>query len=107
MEDEEELGVEEDAEALKHMSYSLREQVCALGAQGTDHKPSSGLTQCVPRFREDLQALLTLSSLEKPAYRVVRGKAVLTAIYGFGDASSGGFGSSIERPGGIGLRYGI
>ena len=37
----------------------------------------------------------------------MRGKAVLTAIYGFGDASSGGFGSSIERPGGIGLRYGI
>ena len=69
--------------------------------------PSSGITWAVPRLEADLQALLLLSSSEKPRYRVVRGKIMLTAFYGFGDASSGGFGATVERPDGIHGRYGL
>ena len=106
-EEEGEFEMEEDTNTLQHMSSSLKEQARALAFQGGNHKPPSGLTPSVPRFKEDLKALLALSSSDKPAYRIIRSKEVVTAIYGFGDASSGGFGSSIERPGGVGLRYGI
>lgn len=69
--------------------------------------PDSGLTRAVPRLLSDLEALEKLSRSDKPLTRVVRGKVVLTAIYGFGDASSGGFGASIERKDGIHGRFGL
>ena len=69
--------------------------------------PESGTTRAVPRFAADLRALLELSDSDKPTPRVVRGKVVLTAYYGFGDASSGGFGASIERGAGIHGRFGL
>ncbi len=38
----------------------------------------------------------------------IRGSSrVLTAFYGFGDASSNGFGASIERPNGLHMQYGL
>ena len=69
--------------------------------------PTSGLTKAVPRLAEDLKALRELTDSAKPRFRVVRSKAVFTAYYGFGDASSGGFGATIERPGGIQGRFGL
>ena len=39
--------------------------------------------------------------------RVFRGKFVLTAYYGFVDASSGGFGATVERKDGMHGRFGI
>ena len=38
--------------------------------------PLSGTTQAVPRLREDLEALMFLSSADKPRYRIVRGKVM-------------------------------
>ena len=69
--------------------------------------PASGVTQAAPRLKADLEALLFLSSAEKPRYRVVRGRVVMTAYYGFGDASSGGVGATIQRPDGIHGRFGL
>ena len=69
--------------------------------------PASGLTKAVPRLAEDLKALRELTDSAKPRFRVVRSKTVFTAYYGFGDASSGGFGATIERPGGIQGRFGL
>ena len=69
--------------------------------------PESGITMAVPRFANDLKALLRLSSSDKPTPRVVRGKVVLTAYYGFGDASSGGFGATVERADGVHGRFGL
>ena len=69
--------------------------------------PTSGLTKAVPRLAEDLKALRELTDSAKPRFRVVRSKTVFTAYYGFGDASSGGFGATIERPGGIQGRLGL
>ena len=69
--------------------------------------PTSGLTEAVPRFKEDLEALLHLSQDDKTVMRCVRNKHTLMAYYGFGDASSGGFSSTVERPDGLHGRFGI
>jgi len=71
------------------------------------YEPETGLTQVVPRLEEDLQALLELTSSEKPITRVVRSNHVYTVLYGFGDASSAGFGASVERPDGTQGRFGL
>ena len=41
--------------------------------------PASGITQAVPRFERDLEALLELSKGDSPVPRVVRGKVLLVA----------------------------
>ena len=87
-------------ELLRHML------VGGADANRTDGPPS-GLTEAVPRFREDLEALLHLAQSDEPVMRCVRNKHTITAYYGFGDASSGGFGSTVERPDGLHGRFGI
>ena len=69
--------------------------------------PSSGVTSAVLQLITDLEALMKLTLSEKPDSRVIRGKVVLTAYYGFGDASSGGFGTTIEREYGVYGRFGL
>ena len=69
--------------------------------------PASGYTPVVPRFPTDLEALLILTSSTSPAKRVVRRKELVTVVYGFGDASSGGFGASVGLPEGIHGRFGV
>ena len=69
--------------------------------------PESGKTRAVPRLRSDLEALSALTQSETPRYNVVRGKSVYKAFYGFVDASSGGFGASVERPDGTHARNGL
>ena len=96
LKDEEPSSTEDDDITLIHEKTP---ELPALDA------PASGITQAVPRLRADLEALLFLSSAEKPRYRVVRGRVVMTAYYGFGDASSGGFGATIQRPDGIHGRF--
>jgi len=61
----------------------------------------------VPRLAQDLSSLLSLMSSEEPPQRVVRSKSIMVAIYGFGDASGAGFGSTILGPDGIHYRHGI
>ena len=62
--------------------------------------PESGTTMAVPRFKADLEALLLLTESTTPRIRVVRNTRICTALYGFGDASSDGFGATIERKSG-------
>ena len=69
--------------------------------------PPSGLTPAVPRFRSDLEALLLLLAAPSPAKRIVRRRDTVTAYYGFGDASSGGFGSSLGLAHGTQGRFGV
>lgn len=70
--------------------------------------PPSGVTVAVPRFRQDLEALIFLTMDDEPIQRRIRSnKKGLTAFYGFGDASSSGFGASVRRPDGLHTRYGI
>lgn len=70
--------------------------------------PALGLTPIVPRFCNDLEALLLLTAGETPIKRVVRRKEIVTAVYGFGDASSGGFGASVYLKASTGdLAFGV
>lgn len=69
--------------------------------------PPSGVTQAAPRFITDLESLLILSASPTPVKGVVRRSEIVTAIYGFGDASSGGFGASVGLAEGIHGRFGI
>lgn len=69
--------------------------------------PPSGFTPIAPRLKTDLQALLQLTSSPAPLKRVYRRRDLITAFYGFGDASSGGFGASVGLPHGIQGRFGI
>jgi hypothetical protein len=78
------------------------------GAAPNQQGPSSGFTQAVPRFWQDLKALLFLTQSKKPILRRMRSaKYVHTTFYGFGDASSGGFGSSIECRDGLCIQQGL
>ena len=76
----------------------------------------------VPRLERDLLSLEALMEGDQPAERVIRAKTTVHVVYGFGDASGTGFGSSLTRlkamgsweklgpptdPGTNGLRYRI
>ena len=69
--------------------------------------PTSGFTPAVPRFRTDLEALIILTAGPTPVKRVIRRREVVTVVYGFGDASSGGFGASMGLPEGVHGRFGV
>ncbi len=69
--------------------------------------PLSVITNAVLRFKEDLEAILELASRGKPALRCVQSKRIITAYYGFGDASLAGFGSTIQCPSGVHGRFGL
>ena len=77
-----------------------------VGAE-TRAGPASGITMAVPRLKTDLEALLVLTNSDTPRVRVVRNSRTCTALYGFGDASSNGFGATIERKSGVIGRYGL
>ena len=57
--------------------------------------------QAVPRLRRDLFALSTLMGSDKPTERIIRCQKMLLVLYGFGDASGSGYGSSLNVEQGI------
>jgi hypothetical protein len=69
--------------------------------------PPSGVTQAAPCFKQDLEAILHLAVGKLRRMWCACSKLTITAYYGFGDGSSGGFGSTVERPDGLYGRFGI
>ena len=71
------------------------------------------LVKAVPRLLGDLKALESLFQGDEPGERLVRGSSIAEVVYGFGDASGLGFGSSwIEssskkESGVVGYRVGV
>lgn len=65
------------------------------------------VVHAVPRLAFDIQGLLTLMHSPTPPRRLIRSKQVLMVIYGFGDASGSGFGSTTTTPQGVRYRYGL
>ena len=57
------------------------------------YAPEDGLTSPVPRFKDDVAALLRLTNFDLPPLRVVRPTQVVQVFYGFGDASGKQFGA--------------
>jgi hypothetical protein len=52
----------------------------------------------VPRLRSDIRSLIELTSSITPPHRKVRMSKQARVMYGFGDASKQGFGTTIEFP---------
>jgi hypothetical protein len=78
-----------------------------ISGDSNHNAPSSGFTQAAPQFKQDLEALLHLAEGDLPRMRCVRSTSTFTAYYGFGDASLGGFGSTVVRPDGLYGHFGI
>jgi hypothetical protein len=92
--------------------YRMRNQV--EGAESEEefdewtHEPEAPTwVFSVPRFRDDMRALQVFFESEKPPLVMLRSKKILVVIYGFGDASGKGFGSSFTHDGGISYRVGV
>ena len=98
---------EDDGPDRDEVEAELDEGDIMMEAAGTTTGPASGITMAVPRFCSDLEAILFLAESVTPRMRVVRSTSTLTAFYGFGDASSDGFGATIERKSGVVGRYGL
>ena len=64
------------------------------------------LVKGVSRLASDLEALNKFFKTKTPPWRFIRGRMVVVARYGFGDASKAGFGSTIETEEGLSYRYG-
>ena len=69
--------------------------------------PASGKTIPAKRFIDDLMALMRLSESDSPPVRVVRSKTVVSAVYGFVDASGRGFCGTLGYHDHINYRIGV
>ena len=57
--------------------------------------------KAVPRLKNDVRALMEMTKAEKPPVIVINTPKLYIAKYGFGDASGGGFGTTLEEDGKI------
>jgi hypothetical protein len=94
------VGFETDADI--DLDFESRKRQFMKGQK--KHHPES--VAFVPRLERDLRALTELFAPAEPTLRLVRGHAIHCALFGFGDASGGGFGSSWESPDGVNYRFG-
>ena len=85
-----------------NMSFDDRRRRFRKGREA-DHPEK---VEHVPRMKSDLTALKSLFAPENPTHRLVRGFSIGCALFGFGDASGGGFGSSWDAKIGIAYRFG-
>jgi hypothetical protein len=63
--------------------------------------------KAVNRLERDLKSLLNIMVSDTPPLRLVRGNQLAYVLYGFGDASGAGFGSSWESKKGTRYRFGV
>ena len=61
----------------------------------------------VGRLERDLKSMLAIMESLSPPLRLVRGPGLAYVLYGFGDASGSGFGSSWETSDGTRYRFGV
>lgn len=61
----------------------------------------------VPRFHNDVLALLSLFDAEVPPTRYVRSRHIHTVQYGFADASGSGYGYTLGTPEGLTYAHGV
>ena len=103
--DKEEKVPEESQEAFKNQKvagfmdeFKLRNLIESSASNTLSQRgPPSGVTVAVSRFQQDLEALLLLAQSERPILHCMQSnKCGLTAFYSFGDASSSGFGLSVQ-----------
>ncbi len=84
-------GMEDKDEAVANHRILIK------SGAGHTYTPEDGLTTPVPRFREDINALLQLTNFDLPPLHVVRPAHVVHVYYGFGDASGKQFGATLSE----------
>ena len=82
-----------DDEDVENAAHRVRLKT----GNGHLHAPEDGFTTPVPRFRDDIAALIQLTQCELPPLWVVRPFQVVHVYYGFGDALGKHFGANISR----------
>jgi hypothetical protein len=88
LEADSQLGILDDEEA--ELGYVLRKCIdYSLRA------PITGKTPPAPRLLSDLLVLKALTASPLPPLRIVRSASVVQVLYGFGDASGKGLGSTV------------
>ena len=85
------------------MSEEGRAELKELGGEAEAPK----LVQAVPRFKKDLEAMIVFFTPIEPPEVIASVSRVLYVIYGFGDASGTGFGSSLQTNSGLSYRVGV
>jgi hypothetical protein len=65
--------------------------------EGQVYAPRDGLTDPVPRFKDNIADLRQLRAFEIPPLRVVRPSQVVQVFYGFGDASGKQYSATISK----------
>ena len=63
--------------------------------------------RAVNRLERDLVSILKIMKSKQPPLRLIRGLSLAYVLYGFGDASGAGFGSSWTSKGGTNYRFGV
>ena len=79
----------------KDKDEAVAELAVKLGAEHV-YAPEDEFTTPVPRFKDDINALLRLSNFDLPPLRVVRPSHVVHVYYGFGDTLGKQFGATIS-----------
>ncbi len=85
---------------MKDVKINLMTRMVTGNNKATS-RPTAGFTLAAPCFKEDLEAILFLVQGERPAMHRIQRKQTVMAYYGFGNVSSAGFGSTVERPDGL------
>ena len=86
-------AVDDDEDGVEDLPFDEARRIYTRRHQDVD-KPTK--VKVVDRLARDLTALRVLFNHATPPRRLVRGKAIKEAQYGFGDASGKGFGASWE-----------
>jgi hypothetical protein len=90
-----------DSEGWKMTRAALEAYLASRGDEAADLIPvdpeAPKEVTPVPRLERDLLSLSELMEGEEPAERVIRAKTIVHIVYGFGDASGTGFGSTSVR----------
>jgi hypothetical protein len=64
------------------------------------------LVKAAERLEADMEVLCMLTSSEHPPLRRIRASSIIKVVYGFGDASKGGFRWSIDCGNGVRFEFG-
>ena len=94
-------------EEVETQSISEEEFEAAMDRSGSVGVSPPKLIRGVPRFFKDLEAFAALLSPDSPPEVTVRCLRVFTLLYGFGDASGKGFGSTVLGSDGTRYRIGV
>jgi hypothetical protein len=91
-------------DSTQNRNLSIEERARNFKKKQSDDAPAT--LAPVPRLSYDLKALKELFSSEFPTLRLIRGAHINVALFSFGDASGGGFGSSWQVGDSIEFRFG-